>query len=487
MDLSCAKPLGDPTTVLDLCDRDDQDDFLFPLDTNTSWFVRNTERRVLPFTTVIQEFPHKGKGTWGGKLQFELGNYKTCDLLFSVVLQIKLDHWFPTWLQEKLKKGQYVLKDPTDLWFYANSLGTTLIQNAEFQLEDQTLEVIDGDFANVFYSLFPDQDKQYGIATDALGIVSIPRLIKTNPLRFLPTEGGWISCILPFSFQRETLRNSFPVMSVKEKALRINITLSRFDQCVRSSKLTRKSCNDTPLGKTFTFIDKSLPYYQEETFPVPMTIPDFKSLRLVTYGSILDGSFRQALLHKPFDRIYRDVFTFRYNEPIKYKMIITSSDTVQVTLPLECNGPVEEILWFVRRKAVANNNEWTNYTNVLESEYNPVYNPFETLLIDAAIQIDGEVMVHDQESYFRRHISGVHKGGIVSYLKNIYGYSFAAHPGKHNPSGWFNASRANDVRLRLKIRPPGGVNDLEWEVVVFVMSMNWVRFQNGIANKVFSS
>ena len=29
-------------------------------------------------------------------------------------------------------------------------------------------------------------------------------------------------------------------------------------------------------------------------------------------------------------------------------------------------------------------------------------------------------------------------------------------PGKHDPSGWFNASRANDVRLRLRLSPPGG-------------------------------
>lgn len=487
MNASCDRPLGDPTTVLDICDRDDQDDFLFPLDTNKSWFVRDTNRRVLPFTTVIQEFPYKGNGTWGGKLQFELGKYKSSDLLFGIMLQIKMGHWFPEWLIDKIKKKEWVFKNQEDAWYYANSLGTVLVKEAEFLLEDQTLEVVSDDFASMSSLLLPDMNMQYGIATDAVARQSIPRLIKPDFTRMLPTEGGWINFLLPFSFQREKLRSSFPVMSVKENSLRVNLTLRPFHECIRSAKLKRTSVNETPLGRTFTFINTGFPYYKEETYTTSTSIPDFKSLRLVTYGCIIDGSYRQALMHKPFERIFRNVQTFTYNEPTKYTMTISSKDTIQVILPLECNGPVEEIIWIVRRKAVSNNNEWTNYTNVLESEYDPVFAPLGTLLVDAAIQIDGEEVIGGSEDYFRRHINSVHKGGIVSSLANIYGYSFCAKPGKHDPSGWFNASRANDVRLRLRLSPPGGTSDLEWEVIVFVITLNWVRFQNGIANKVFSS
>ena len=50
-----------------------------------------------------------------------------------------------------------------------------------------------------------------------------------------------------------------------------------------------------------------------------------------------------------------------------------------------------------------------------------------------------------------------------------------------------NASRSSDVRLRVEVRPPGGTEDLEFEVCVFALSLNWVRFENGIANRVFSS
>jgi hypothetical protein len=56
-----------------------------------------------------------------------------------------------------------------------------------------------------------------------------------------------------------------------------------------------------------------------------------------------------------------------------------------------------------------------------------------------------------------------------------------------------NASRTTDVRIRMDIRPPppdanetDGI-DMEFEVCIFSLAMNWVRFENGIVNKVFSS
>lgn len=483
---ACDIPLGDTTTIIDICERDNQDDFLFPLDTNKSWFVRDSGRRVLPFTTVIQEFPYKGQGTWNGKLQFDIGNYKACDILFSVMLQIKLDHWFPPSILNKIKKKELVFRDQKDAWYYANSLGTTLIKDAELMLEDHTLEKVTGDFTNIASLLFPDMNMQYGL-NDVYGKVGISKLLNPDILQPYPNEDGWITCMIPFSFQREKMRSTFPLMSVKQGSVRINLTLRPFHECVRSARLTRTSVEDTPLEKTFVFIDKTYPYYKEETFTTSSRIPDFKAMHLVTYGCILDGSYRQALLHNPFDRIFRNVQTFTYDEPTKYTMIISNKDTIQVTLPLECNGPVEEIIWIVRRKGVNTNNEWTNYSSTLENEYDPVFAPMGSLLKEAAIQIDGTEIISNSESFFRRQINGVHKGGIVSWLNNIYGYNFAMKPGHHDPSGWFNASRANDVRLRLKISPPGGSSDIDWEIIVFVISINWVRFQNGLASKVFNS
>jgi hypothetical protein len=289
---------------------------------------------------------------------------------------------------------------------------------------------------------------------------------------------------LPFSFQRIRARNGFPLLSCKEGTVRIALTLRPFSECVRIASGVRPTCNETPLGKSFIF---NVQGGGTQTVVASSTIPQFNDVRLITYGSLLDGKLRQACLRVPFDRLFREVQIFKFTEPIKYIDTVTSNDTVRLQLPIEVNGPVEEILWFIRRKAVSLNNEWNNYSNRIESEYNSIYRPFESMLVYGRIQVNGSPLIEAEGDYFRRDAAKRHRGGIVAYDNFAYGYCFAQSPGLQNPSGWINASRTSDVRLRLDIRPPGGSQDLEFEVAVYSISLNWVRFENGIANKVFSS
>ena len=159
---------------------------------------------------------------------------------------------------------------------------------------------------------------------------------------------------------------------------------------------------------------------------------------------------------------------------------------VRLQLPLEVNGPLEEIIWIIRRKAVSLNNEWTNYSNTLENEWTS-YTPGQSMLDYASIQVNGIPMIESNGDFFRRRLAKAHKGGITSYNSFLYGYTFASSPGQHNPSGWINTSRSSDVRLRIDVNPPGGGEDLEFEVIVYCITVNWIRFENGIANKLFSS
>jgi hypothetical protein len=489
MNLNSSRPLGDTTTVIDLADRDEMDDDLFPLSSDKSWFTRDSNRRYLNFSPVIQEFVHKGSAEFGNKLVFELGSVKACDLLFTVALQIRLGHWFPPSILENIQNGTYTYENPQDAWFYANSLGNVIIQKAEFLLEDQILETVDGDFSNAFSLLYSDINTQFGFGTDALGKVPIAVLKEWEPYRVFPTSNGIISCVLPFSFQRIRLRNGFPLTSVKEGTIRVAITLRPFNECVRIKNGIRSL--ETPLGLPFDFYVNGGP--STTTVIASSTVPQFEDVRLITYGMLVDGKLRHALLKAPFDRMYRDLQTFRFSEPKKYVVNTPSSGTISLQLPIEVNGPIEEFIWFIRRKAVSVNNEWTNYSNCIESEFDgtttspAIFHPLQSMLQSASIQVNGITMIQESGDFFRQQISQKNRGGIVAYNSFVYGYCFAENPGRHNPSGWMNASRSSDVRIRMDIRPPGGSEDLEFEVVVYSLSINWVRFENGIANKVFSS
>ena len=167
----------------------------------------------------------------------------------------------------------------------------------------------------------------------------------------------------------------------------------------------------------------------------------------------------------------------------------SGSDSITVQLPLEANQPIEEIVWFLRRKAaIVQNNDWVNYSAVLEKDYDPVFSPLEPLLISAKLQGNGMDIVSQDEAWFRSHISRAHKGGRASYDAFIYGYSFARSPAEHNPTGSINASRLSSLRLTLEVKPPlasATTADTEWEVRVFVFAFQWLRFENGICNKLF--
>jgi len=405
--------------------------------------------------------------------------------MFGAALQIRLSHWLDRTTQLLVEKGSLTYKNPESAWFYCNSLGTAIIEKAELEINGSTVEEIDGDFINTFSTLFADLNSQVGIATDHLGRVSIARLLGWNPARLYPVEDGVIHCILPFFFMRNRLREALPMIAIAEGSVKIHVVLRPFGECLRQARGYRDDCTSTPLSKAITFQKTAfLPATLYETITTVKEIPQFQDVRLLTFGSLLNGKIRESMLRNPFEILHRHVQTFTFAEPLKYVVAKnTTSDTVKIQLPLEANHPLEEIIWFIRRTDVATNNEWTNYSSVLEKDYDTTFNPLAPLLVSAAIQVNGITVCDAEEIYYRDLIARHHRGGVVPFRSFIYGYPFARHPGEHQPSGTLNASRLQNLRLVLEVKNPG----VAWEVKVFCCALNWLRFQNGIANPVFQN
>jgi hypothetical protein len=482
------RPRGDITTLLDLTPRDVQDGDLFPLATTTTWFTRDQERKLLPFVPHIQESLFRGPAAFGQRFSFDVSPLLTGDYLFGAVLQIRLGSWLPQGIQNLLLAGHIAYADPSASWEYANSLGTAIVAQAELEIDGDTIEQVDGDFTNVVSNLFQDLNGQFGVAYDSYGRISTQRLLTLQQPRLFPTEGGTLNCLLPFFFSRAKYREALPMASIRDGLVRIHITLRPFEDCVRQLRGFRDSCTATPLGTTATFV--SLVTGTPAPDPVEILAgapPAFESVKLITYGGIMTGPVRTKLVRAPHEIMHRAVQTFFFDEPLKYVIGKRGEDeTIRVQLPLEANHPLEEILWFVRRKGVKGNNEWTNYGAVLEADAGSKAPP-QPLLRAAAVQANGTTLCEAEEGYFRNLIAQHHKGGVVGYRNLIYGYPFARTPGRGPPSGTMNASRLNSLRLTLDVRPPGGVLDGAWEVKVFCIGFNWLRFEHGIANPIFDS
>ena len=68
------QPRGGATTLLDLVNRDIQDNTLFPLDTSVTKFTRDETLRTVPMSSVMREFTFKGPASLGQTFMFELGD-----------------------------------------------------------------------------------------------------------------------------------------------------------------------------------------------------------------------------------------------------------------------------------------------------------------------------------------------------------------------------------------------------------------------------
>jgi len=503
------RPRGDITTVLDLTDRDSQDNTYFPLDTDHSWFHRENNRTIYPTALSVQEFPQRGPADWGQKFSFEIGSLPAGDLLQAVILQVKLGSWYNGDILKKLANGDITTNTTSyssEYWTYINSIGTGMIEYADFIVGDQTIERITGEFIRTFFNVYADVNNLIGISSDAIGAIpvqylSVPFVNQTEfkPSRPYPTEDGTIFCILPFFFLRTRLSEVFPLLSCHEGSVRVDVKLRPFDQVVRRYIGYRPNCEATPLNQSVTFdVVNPASTLTTSTLDCP---PAFQDFRIVTCSALTGGTLREKFIYKPFEQMVKLVQTFHFEEPLKYLVSKPNpnSDTVEIQLPLELNHPVTELLWVFRRKATLINNEWTNFTPAISLETNP-NKIYPAWLEYGTIRLNGMELISAEGNWFREHIGSVHRGGLISYNAYVYGYSFAKYPDEHQPSGTANMSKTTSVTMNLKVRTPipKDITTLDppcvfdpitiggWEVFVYAIHYNWLRFENGICNRMFT-
>lgn len=506
------RPRGDITTVLDQVDRDAQDNTYFPIDSEQSWFHRShTQHTIYPTTMSIQEFTQRGPADWGQTMSFELGSLPAGDLLQGVMLQMKLGSWYDPTVISRLSNGT-ITTDTTrfgsSYWTFGNSLGSCVISHADFIVNDQLLERITGEFIHTTLVLNSDVNGLFGVATDGIGAIShsylTPSLVQQTMFstnRPFPVEDGTYFCVLPFFFSRTKLKEVFPLLSCNEGNVRINITLRPFVDVCRRFIGWRANATDTPLNQTVSFATTANPS-TVVTVKTASQPPDFRDFRIVTTTSLVGGSLRERFLRQPFEQMVKFVQNFSFEEPLKY--IVSkpnaNTDTVEIQLPLELNHPVVELLWIFRRKAVRINNEWANFTPSISLESSPtkVYPPW---LRHATLRLNGLEVISAPGEWFRQDLAQKHNGGLTTYQSHIYGYSFASYPQDHQPSGSANMSRSTSVTLNLTVNQPTAMNLASlpspcvfdqasvggWEVFVYAVHYNWLRFENGICNRMFTN
>jgi Major capsid protein N-terminus len=473
---AAAAPVGDMKKIVSLVDRGAFDNIVYPQDATTTVF-QPAFRPYHNFTQDVTVWPFAGAAEWGKRITFTVPWPWQTDLISWVALRLKPFHWLPADAYNHL----YVTQDwkyfdasrGRDEWVWAKSLGSVAIAKAELEVDGVIVEQWSGDWSDVWRRASLDPSKGIGADDAMFGIGGGPT----------PTEDGYVYCYLPFWFSRWT-NTAFPLVST-ERPVRIHITLRPFTEVVRHAGADKSSCDETPLGQTFQVRDLTVPVgagVRRQTVTVGLAVPTMEVAELVCGTAMIDGELRKAYRDAPHEIMMNPVVEMAFSEPLKYLVGVPNGDTVTIGLPLTAaNGPLRQIFWFLRRKDVANRCDWTNYSATLEGEVDTIFNPRRPLLRSAQLLVGTAVWVDQDEAWWRSQGALPLAGGYRVAGGYVYAYNFTEKPNSFAPAGSLNASRV-DLRLNLVVEAPVGA---EWEVVVFFVGTNWMRFQNGLPNLLF--
>jgi hypothetical protein len=500
--------MTDIKRLVDLVDRGPEDDYFFPASANTTLF-RRTWSHYHNAVQEIVELGYMGHCAWGSRITVPLRAKESGDLLQWLCLRLKPRSWLGADLESKFRAGTWNYADVSAGWMWAGGLGSVAIAKVEWEIGDAVVEQWPGEWMDVWSRRAVDLGRGGVWDADLYGSVPAPLLRDTgrDPWTAVsPTEDGYVYCWLPLTFLRRP-QTAFPLIAVGEHTeVKVHITLRPFAEVVRRRAVARTTCDETPVGSIVRVVD------QTGATPIPWDVrlpgraPDFEEVAVLAGVVHLEDPLRGSYMRDPFEMMYEPVTHSVFDVPDKVAVESDSGSGATVTMqcPLpELNGPVRELVFFLRRKGVTAYNEWTNYGVLLEPELvatvrehipgnarsglRGLLEEFPTqrpLLQRARLMVDNAVFRDEAEAWWRYESALQLPGGVRLSGGMVYGHQFgdAARwmPDDLQPAGTVNASRST-LRLDLDVLPVSG----GWEVHVFAVGVNWMRFVGGLVGPLF--
>lgn len=503
-----APPAPDIKRLVDLVDRGPEDDVFYPASSNTTVFNREFRpyHNLVPDTT---EIGYQGYAGWGSKISIPLNRKDVGDLLQWLCVRIKPASWLGPELESKLTSGLWDYYDPADAgatWTWAASLGSIAIANVEFRIGDTVIESWSGEWMDVWSRMWMDSGRSAGWDADLYGQRPFTQIraqdTTNNPTTvFRPTEDGYVYCWIPLSFFRRP-KLAFPLIAVDpSQEIRIDIEFRPFTDVIRRQRIPRTNPCETPLGSTLLLQEQTGSEPIPWSFKLPTTIPPFDDITIIAGITHTEDPLRSSYMSTPMELLFEPVkhMVFNLPEPLVGSHV-PSSTPITLNLSLtELNGPVQEICFFLRRRGVWQFNEWTNYGALLEADFFPNFAPVpglkpsqQPLLVNAKLQVGNAIWKDETEQWWRTEYALEHRGGVRLFGGMVYGFALGDSARRDQedlqPAGTVNASRAN-IRLILTMQAPpvtpGNLYIPGWDVHVFGITYNWLRFVKGYAGQLF--
>ena len=495
--------------LVDLVDRGPEDDLFYPSRSDNTIFHRDWK----PYHNVVPELVeigYQGAANWGGRITVSLTRKDSGDLLQWLCVRLRPESWLGAY-DARIRSGLWDYADPANSWMWAASLGSIAIQKVEFEIGDALVETWPGEWMDIWSRTWGGGGR---CGTWDAGVYGqrppegLRNLTRPPWTTISPTEDGYVYCWLPICLLKRPT-TAFPLVAIGEQEVRVNIFFRPFADVVRRRAVPRKTPCEVPLNETVVLLDKSGVTPVPWACTLPAVVPGFEDVTVFVGVVQTEDPLRSNYMRMPMELMYEPVKYSRFDIPDAVCGPSPSPFTMNFPL-LEFNGPIREIAFFLRRKSVWRFNEWTNYGALAENELYPpqdfLYPSDPTteqteyveeqlpILVSAQLYVGNAVWRNEAEKWWRLEYGLDHRGGVR--LNDGFVYGFVLGDGANwyaediQPACTVNASRA-DMRLTLTMQAPPITADGSdpyvpgWDVHVFGVGVNWMRFVSGMAVPLF--
>lgn len=144
------------------------------------------------------------------------------------------------------------------------------------------------------------------------------------------------------------------------------------------------------------------------------------------------------------------------------------------------NLPVKNLYWIYQAEDVQDTNDWSNYSNTLDNDQNPVK---QTEAINTAtLRINGYERFSSREGTYFRLVQPIKYHTRTPVDNFIYTYSFSLYPEKSQPSGSLDFSWLNSAMMEFE-HP---VNVLKGNITIYAVNYNYLQITKGMASLVYN-
>ena len=435
-----------------------------------SYFIKNYKRHTM-FAMETAEAPFQQECKFGNKARCSIP--RMGDLVREMYLKVELPELnqgiLTTWdvvTQQFIAITTY----PT----YCDSIGHAIIKQATLKIGGQTVEVINGDYMEIYSDMFIPKSQSFAIEQLIGRTYSRTGLGPASNVAYR-TEQGFDAVgafprtfIVPLRFyQTQDPNLAIPLTSLTKQEVEVEILFEDVNKLIVNTQTLGDDENLKPYINTTLAIGAKPVTITNATLLVDYIFLSndeadyFKESEQSYLITQVQGLETQAYKTQNYETIPRQVKTTFVN-PVKEFFIIIQSDKLRPRNPDTADTTVTDYFGFKSTTVSSPDN-----LNKLE------------LLFNGQPRILKEIA----DSFYLRIAQPLQAHTKIPQ-RYIYNYSYSLDPENYQPTGQVNYSRIKDVQYNLYLNP---ATDSDRNIRIYAKSYNVMQIASGLCGLLFNS